>query len=263
MHQNIALRPRIRWSAALLGIIMSGMGQIYNGELLKGLCFFVMPLVTLVAGLRLAVLLPDRYLLAGVVAVILAALLINLAAAVEAWSRAGKIGSHYFLRPYNRWYFYLAIWLLLSVAVGSVFHYIKTNIAQAYRIPSQSMEPAVIRGDMLLADKTYYTRKPPQVGDVVVFVYPDDRSKIFMKRIAALPGTVITHPDGRLETVPHGHVYLLGDNRGKSLDSRIFGFVPLGDVRGKMRQIYFSCGAEGVRWERIGMTPGNSAAPAE
>lgn len=69
-----------------------------------------------------------------------------------------------------------------------------------------------------------------------------------------MPGDTVTLADGAKREVPHGSVYVIGDNRGKSVDSRKFGFVPLIDVIAKVRQVYYSSGADGVRWDRIGAT---------
>jgi signal peptidase I len=119
------------------------------------------------------------------------------------------------------------------------------------------MEPTVRQGDCVLADKTAYRRMAPRKGDVVVFTGPDDRSKKFIKRIEALPGEAFTAADGTKTAVPHGYVYVLGDNRAKSIDSRQFGFIPLSDIVGKVRQVYFSSGINGILWERIGVTIGS------
>ena len=121
------------------------------------------------------------------------------------------------------------------------------------------MEPVVLKGDRVFADKTAYRRMAPQKGDIIVFVYPDDRSKIFIRRIDGLPGEVITLTKGKKKQVPHGMIYVLGDNKEQSIDSREFGFIPLRDVVGKVRQIYYSSGDDGVRRDRIGMTLNRSA----
>ena len=107
-----------------------------------------------------------------------------------------------------------------------------------------------------MADKTAYRRIAPQRGDVVTFVYPDDRSKRYIKRIEALPGEIIIGADGTRKEVPHGLVYVLGDNRAHSYDSREFGFVPLSDIIAKVRQVYYSSGTDGIRWDRIGSVVG-------
>jgi signal peptidase I len=135
---------------------------------------------------------------------------------------------------------------------SAVFEYGKANYLEACKIPTKSMEPAVLNGDRILVAKTAYNRMAPKKGDIIVFVYPDDRSKRFIKRVEALPGDAITLADGTRQKVPHGSIYVIGDNRENSIDSRQFGFVPLKDVIGKARVVYYSSGESGIRWGRIG-----------
>jgi signal peptidase I len=176
--------------------------------------------------------------------------------------------------------------------------FIRTFIVQAFKIPSGSMIPTLQIGDHILVNKlSYGIRIPfwghyiarfgtPQRGDVVVFIFPEDRSKDFIKRVIGVAGDIVqvrdkrvyingravndTHAyfqgDDRLggpiyirdeygpTRVPEGHIFVMGDNRDKSYDSRFWGFVDLQDVRGKAFLIYWSWdGADRwVRWERIG-----------
>lgn len=243
------------WAALLLGLTMPGMGQIYNGEAVKGVCVFVIFIMTYLAGMRIAVLLPDRLLILGAAAATALVLAIYLLAVMEGYRKARREGGAYRLKGVNRWYVYVAVWMVESVVImGGVVGYVKGNVAEPYKIVTTTMEPQVMRGDRILVDKTAYRRVPPKVGDVVVFVYPDDRSKVFIRQIAGLPGDRVKLGDGREEAVPHGQAYLLATSGEKNVDSRTFGFVPLQDLDGKARQIYWSSCTEGVRWSRIGMT---------
>jgi len=243
------------WLAAVMGLVMPGMGQAVNGKLVKGACFFVIFLSLYVIGFRCTVMLPDRFIMFGAALTIALSLAVYLYAAVDACRCAEKSGIPFGGGSYNRWYFYLAAWLLGSVIItGAVYAHVKDSCLEPFKIPSASMEPAVLRGDRVLADKTAYDRMPPRKGDIVIFVYPDDRSKRFIKRIEALPGETVTRSDGSKVEVPHGSVFVAGDNRQGSLDSRTFGFVPLADVVAKVRQVYFSSWDGVVRWKRIGLT---------
>jgi signal peptidase I len=228
--------------AVFLGLTMPGLGQIYNGELVKGISNFIITLALLIFGFRLTTFLPDGLLILGVLVSILAAITVYAASIVDACRKASRSDVAYQLKSYNRWYFYLAIWLLSSIIGYSVLGYARENWIEAYFIPTSSMEPAVVRGDHVLSDKTAYRRMSPQKGDIITFVDPDDRSKKFIKRIEALPGDSFTDTDGIKKQIPHGFIYVLGDNRDHSLDSRQFGLIPLRDVIGKVRQIYYSPG---------------------
>ncbi len=176
--------------------------------------------------------------------------------------------------------------------------FIRTFIVQAFKIPSGSMIPTLQIGDHILVNKlTYGIRIPfwgnyivefkkPRRGDVVVFIFPEDRSKDFIKRVVGVAGDVVEirgkkiyinnlpwedphahfEGDGRQgkgfyirddygpTRVPENHVFVMGDNRDRSYDSRFWGFVNLQAVRGKAFIIYWSWDGTDrwVRWERIG-----------
>lgn len=176
--------------------------------------------------------------------------------------------------------------------------FIRTFIVQAFKIPSGSMIPTLQIGDHILVNKLAYgIRIPfledyvvdfskPQHGDVVVFIFPEDHSKDFIKRVVGVAGDTveirgkkvyingkqIDDPHGHFEgddpqtaglpsrddygpkTVPDNHIFVMGDNRDRSYDSRFWGYVDLNEVRGKAFLIYWSWdgGDRWVRWERLG-----------
>lgn len=177
-------------------------------------------------------------------------------------------------------YFRLAV-----VAVILAF-LIKILLVEAYNIPSESMENTLLVGDFLIADKlTYGPRLPilgirlpalrdPKVGDVVVFRFPDNPSKNFIKRVVAKGGDEVqlldkavyvngkvvdesryaVHSDSLIipagttqprdnfgpVTIPYGHYFVLGDNRDNSSDSRFWGTVPRDHISGKAILIHWS-----------------------
>jgi signal peptidase I len=235
-------KGRSALAAVFLGLAMPGLGQVYNGESIKGISYFIIALSSIIIGFRLTLFLPDGMLLFGALATILAAIAVYAASIIDARRKASLSDTAYQLKSYNCWYFYLALWLLGSVAINAAQGYVRDNCLEAYKIPTGSMEPAVLRGDRVLADKTAYRRTSPKIGDIVIFINPDDRSKKYIKRIEALPGDSYTDADGGIKVVPHGLVYVLGDNREHSVDSRQLGLVPLRDIIAKVRQIYYSPG---------------------
>lgn len=165
---------------------------------------------------------------------------------------------------------------------------IKFFLFQAFSIPSGSMEKTLLVGDYLLVNKlSYGIRSPwdnkvlipigqPQRGDIVVFIYPQDPSKDYIKRIMGLPGEriqiinkkvyindkLVETPQAQYEdpmvfpppkspienardnfgpvVVPPNSFFAMGDNRDRSYDSRFWGFVPMDNLRGKAMVIYFS-----------------------
>lgn len=171
-------------------------------------------------------------------------------------------------------------------------------MVQAFKIPSGSMIPTLDIGDHILVNKFIYgvrlpftdviliPIKAPERGDVIVFRFPKDESKDFIKRVVGLPGDTIevknkevyingqkqsepfaihedstTFPKTIQErdnfgpvSVPQNSYFVMGDNRDHSLDSRFWGFVDFSKVKGQAFLIYWSwdSNAGGVRWGRIG-----------
>ena len=171
-----------------------------------------------------------------------------------------------------------AIFIALLLAL-----FIRTFVVQAFKIPSGSMEPTLLIGDHILVNKFIYGIKIPFIqktlipmrkpkrGDVIVFIFPKDKSKDFIKRVIGLPGDRIEIKgkkifiNGKLFndkygvyiedysggtpykmesfgpiTVPGGQYFVMGDNRNHSYDSRYWGFVPEEYIKGKAFIVYFS-----------------------
>ncbi len=176
--------------------------------------------------------------------------------------------------------------------------FIRTFIVCAYKIPSRSMVPTLLVGDHILVSKFLYGVKipllrrtiipvsEPKRGEIVVFIYPNDRSKDFIKRVIGVAGDKIEVKNKKIfindqefkdpygifsdslilpkslqprdnfgpVVVPEKSIFVMGDNRDESLDSRFWGFVPLKDVEGKAFIIYWSWNREesNLRWKRLG-----------
>lgn len=97
-------------------------------------------------------------------------------------------------------------------------------IAQPFLVSGASMEPTFNNGNYLIIDELSYHLRKPKKNEVVVFRYPNDPSKFFIKRIAGAPGETVTI-QGRETTLGEDEYYVLGDNKGASSDSRIWGPV--------------------------------------
>jgi signal peptidase I len=149
-------------------------------------------------------------------------------------------------------------WLreVLETLIPAVLLAVVINLflAQATRVFGQSMEPNLHTDQRIVVEKVSYRFHLPQRGDVVVLKLPQDAKELLIKRVIALPGDTVEVHDGRVWVngqpvdepyltqptmgqmaplvIPDGHVFVLGDNRGFSNDSRSFGTVPLENIVG-------------------------------
>ncbi|MEW5875019.1 MAG: signal peptidase I [Candidatus Zixiibacteriota bacterium] len=150
---------------------------------------------------------------------------------------------------------------------------LRTFVAQAYRIPSDSMDRTLAVGDFILVNKFTYHFREPQPGDIIVFQYPLNPAKDYVKRCIALEGQMVEirnkivyvnnreiveaegvyHNDPNIipadlgnrdnfgpVIVPPGCVFVLGDNRDNSRDSRVWGFLDVTLIRGRAMMVYWS-----------------------
>jgi signal peptidase I len=262
------------WLAGMLSFLVPGLGQVYNGQLTKGLLFYF--LISTWGGLTFSF---TYYILKSSLTgfglgILFLSALIYLAAYLliifESIRTAGETSEDHVVKPYNRWYVYLLVILVVSGISESYSSAYRDSLLKAYKIPSKSMQPALEVGDYLICNQLYYHYNDPDRGDLIIFKYPKDDDVDYIKRIVAIPGdTVMTRGnklfiDGRkteepyamykqenLEpgdfvpdfgpfTVEDGEYFVMGDNRNNSEDSRFFGAVKRHKIQGKAIFIYFS-----------------------
>lgn len=295
------IHPRNRWIAALLSLGLPGLGQLYNGDFNKALWFFLsFVLIGCFPGVAIAALYVPAVLM-------LPLLLIGAAATlglwgfsiVDAWRGAAR-RQVYTRREWQVSELYILLFLAGNALILALVADVRQRMVQAFDIPTAAMQPGILRGDRLFADKRYNCpgcKTRVAIGDIGIFVFPNDRTQYYIKRVIGLPGdrvsiasrnvmvngrslsrsetdagdfVIVTEQSKQHSwrvqwkktgasrdfdvTVPPGQIFLLGDNRDLSTDSRQFGTVPLSDLVGNARQIWFSYGDGGIRWDRLGKT---------
>lgn len=175
--------------------------------------------------------------------------------------------------PFREWTESIIIAFILAMLIRTFF-------LQAFKIPSGSMRDTLIEGDRLMVNKLRYGAKvpmtdnrlpgfnEPQRGDIIVFKYPKNPKRDFIKRLIAFGGEAVQIKEGDVyindqlvmdpriknifyynnspygsegqpTVVPEGYVYVLGDNSGSSHDSRVWGFVPEDFIIGRAELIYW------------------------
>lgn len=275
-------KPRAWWVAGLLSLVKAGLGQIYNGQLKKGLFVILIgycyvPLFYFVASHGLSIL--TLFTMATVAAVY------YIFVVTDSIVVAKRRGTDYTPKKYNNIYIYVGILIFFVVVNHFLTGYIKNNVIEAFKFPTASMAPTLQIGDHILVDRSSKARNPKR-GDIIVFEYPKDPEKNFLKRVVAIGGDRVEMRDAILYVngnvisepylkqpdldnsskpsslsnysevvVPNNAYFVLGDNRDKSQDSRYFGFIEQDKIKGIAQSIYWSWDKTNntVRWDRIGM----------
>jgi len=270
-------KDRLPWLAGLLSFVQPGLGHLYSGNLKRAVVFYVTIELAFALAVIMGIVVPaPRF---GLLAGLLFLVAIRIQVIVDSARTARSAAKPYPLRRFNRVVVYLAVlvgWGLLQPAATVV-----PKVCGYYRVPTVGMQPTILGGDRVLVNKLTYRFRKPQRGDLAVFRVPNVRHVIQVKRIIGLPGERIEISEDKVlingrpfeddpgfwgersadlppnmtdvsVTVPPSAVFLLGDDRYDSADSRYFGCVPIEDLVGVVQTIVWSKAEAGdVRWERL------------
>ena len=154
-------------------------------------------------------------------------------------------------------------WIISIVVAVALALFIRHFIVELYVVDGPSMRPSLASEERLVVNKFIYDFRPPAKGEILVFSYPRDTSRDFIKRVIATPGDTIEIHDGKVmvndevltenyilehtrteypkATVPPDSIFVMGDNRNNSEDSRFadVGFVPYKLIKGKAMLVFW------------------------
>jgi signal peptidase I len=261
-----SMTVRRPWVAALLSLVLPGLGHVYSGNLVTGFVFIAMqlPVAFSVGWLWVRV---------GYIMVPITAVYVLAAATLEyrhTLTQGMKIKPTFFTRWYGLFSVFVAT-VIVGLFAQRFFPY------HSYKMPATSMENTLQVGDYFICDERAYVRAEPKRGDLDVFIFPgDNKGTKYLKRCVGVPGDTILLKDkvlyvngrlypnpphvkfidttedgkfnlqapGSLETdlrdncgpfvVPPDSYFMMGDNRDNSFDSRFWGTVPSKLLVGKL-----------------------------
>lgn len=266
---------------AFLSLLLPGLGHLSCGKVRKALIVYVISQVTIIAAFFVFIKIALPYNLILSVTMFAS---VYLYAIIDSILLAKKPGNTLKLKPILGYSILVAVIIFHSKIIrpflGST---VKQKFIQAFRIPSDTMFPTLLVGDMLLVDKHSYSEVNPKRDDIVVFQAPEDSSKTLIRRIVGTGGETIeikntkvyingllyaepyeinndkTFQDNERNTlspfvISENSYFVIGDNRDQNHDNRFWGIVDRKDVNGKAVKFYWSWDKDKskVRWDRIG-----------
>lgn len=298
-------KKRRAWLAALLSLLLPGVGQLYNRQVRLALILMILALLLSMPARWLIAAVPPEAVVPVAATAILGGLALGLFAIVQAAigaRRAGVVSLAWF----NRWFVYAGLIALITIW-GYVAQLLPISSITSYSTPSGSNIPTLLVGDRIEARTLAFSGRSPERGELAILRTPNEPDVDFVKRIIGLPGDRIQLREGRLYLndalvervqvpdeeaatlvdessglrvyresltsgiaylvaevgddggldnteeflVPADHVFVLGDNRDRSLDSRNkMGFIPIALLRDKPLFIFWSSD-----FARIGKVP--------
>jgi signal peptidase I len=265
-------RTRKPWVAAVLALLLPGLGHLYNGKPRAGL--FVLALQNLVLVFGVLVMAGS---FAGLAACIVLLVGCSVGACFHAARQARRLGATPLSR-YQRWYVYLLVVIAASIFFELVWSPLVLQGARyrAYRVPTGGMQPTLLVGDHMFVDTWAFRSRAPMRGEVATYRFPQDPSRDFVHRCVAVAGDVVeirekhlllngaeqaepyaVHLDSQVypealagmlgkrdafgpDKVGADCYFFLGDNRDSSVDSRFLGPVVRTALRAKPLYVYWS-----------------------
>ena len=274
-------KPKEPLLAVLLSFVLTGLGQMYAGRTKRGVALLsaslLIPLPIVMYYVHPSTRITSAHLLLLIPLAIGFALFVPIDAyfCTKAWNtqqnlqRKITIGKRILFIVGTL--FLTFVFSPVELVAMGVAQYVRGNVAQPFKIPSsEAMAPTLVKGDRVLVDKAIYRRSEPQRGDIIVFKYPGDPKRPFIKRLVGLSGETVEIRDerivingsvlqasagrwaalpyynqgqyaekGQAVPVPADNYFVLGDNSAASHDSRFWGFVPKQNLIGKAYKIFW------------------------
>ncbi|KPL23077.1 MAG: hypothetical protein AMJ75_06760 [Phycisphaerae bacterium SM1_79] len=190
------------WVAVTLSVIMTGLGHIYCGRIVKGLVLAFISCILIPFLFGAFSVSHSTIRIAFIIAALLASSVIWLFAIIDSGYIAKHTTENYIPKDYNRWYVYVILILLGTGGSTQIAFNARTFFLQAFRVPVASNYPTLIPNDRFLANKIAYKNSDPKKGDLVVFINPEDRRQNYIKRIVAAAGETVE--------IKNGDVYVNG-----------------------------------------------------
>jgi signal peptidase I len=268
------VRPVLAFFANVFGI---GLGYVYVGEMRLGIAAVAgaYAIVAIFGWTRLIVLSAAMWWLLIAIVVLIMAIAFIHPAVIAVGNRDRP------LKSYNRWWVYL-LWFAVLLALQIFLTPVRATVFgfEPFHAPSVAMSPTIEQGDFFLADTWRYKSHEPVDGEIAVFERPEQPGVKYVKRLVGVPGDrveiregtlyrngqPVTEPylhevwagrgygrDFPLSVIDSGMVFVLGDYRDNSLDSRAWGPIPIQKLHGRAEYIWFSIRDGGVRWNRVGI----------
>lgn len=285
-----------------LSMVCTGLGQLYCGQARRGLLMYSAALSLTPLVMAAALTASSSTMLIGFLVTLCGAAALYIWSVVDACRLArASVGVEWEPRDYNHASVYTLMTVTSAFYTVAMVLFLRSNVIEAFVLPSDSMAPTFVRGDRVLTNKLGIATRTLPRGELVVFRNPQNRQQNFIKRIVGLPGDTIEMKDGAVlindqplerepapasvvprndkttgkdafwerngdrryavlvtpqdehanlppVTVPAGAVYVLGDHRGLSLDSRIFGAISQAEIVGVVTARYYPAHS----WQRFG-----------
>ena len=252
--------------SSFLSLLVPGLGQLYNGEIKKAVLFYLAPFALFIPPFVIGL----QYTPRGLFIILLIVALFYFFVMGEATVRSFTI-KKILLKPYNKWYMYCLIIISANLIAGgynTIFRESLIGIKPFY-LPTASNEPTLLIGDQVIVD---LRKKTPIKGTFIVFKFSDDPKKDYLKRVIAtqndsleiknkqvfvnsvkLNESYSVHADNKVIPqnvsprdnfgpiqIPAGKVFVMGDNRDRSFDSRFFGPIDQTAIIGTPLYIYWA-----------------------